>query len=283
MRHVDDFAGRVPDAWHRHGGVLLPMYQSEALWIRFSSGGYPFAVKIGTGKVSAVTGETWKAGLHRNPQDYVVVPGQPWLDGYVVQKGVVRQFVAMPLGEGYSAEEQITGAAEHGGLQVEVYPLQAAFHHPEVLEDMVVGAAMPMLSRALFAPDMGLAPGGRMRQEIYDDDHEFDHWDTRTSSRCFVHLANSMAWRAITGDEPPTVPFTAKEYRRAGIPWFDYYADGKSAVDGSSVLEKLKSVAGLASEKSDVLPSDAPSFDPGAPVQLKDPRPGSAVREGTWE
>ncbi len=31
----------------------------------------------------------------------------------------------MPLGSGCSAEEQFTGKAEHGGLQIKVYPMQA--------------------------------------------------------------------------------------------------------------------------------------------------------------
>ena len=34
LRHVDDHAARVPKAWRRHGGVFLPMHQSEATWIR---------------------------------------------------------------------------------------------------------------------------------------------------------------------------------------------------------------------------------------------------------
>ncbi len=40
-----------------------------------------------------------------------------------MQKGVIRQFVAMPLGEGYTAEEQITGQAEFGGMQIEIFPM----------------------------------------------------------------------------------------------------------------------------------------------------------------
>jgi len=110
LRHVDDFASKVPERWIEHGGVMLPMYQSEALWINFS-GSYPFAVKIAAGKIDAVTGKTWSNSLHRHPQDYVAIPEQPWLDGYCVEKGVIRQFVAMPLGSGYSAEEQLTGEA----------------------------------------------------------------------------------------------------------------------------------------------------------------------------
>ena len=37
LRHVDDFAKTVPKQWIQHGGVMMPMYQSEALWINFSS------------------------------------------------------------------------------------------------------------------------------------------------------------------------------------------------------------------------------------------------------
>ena len=123
LRHVDDFAKHVPAPWLEHGGVMLPMHQAEALWLNFDghyvSGrgtAYPFAIKIATGKTCAVTGEAWRNELTRKPQDYVVVPEQPWLDGYCVKKGIIRQFVAMPLGEGYSVEEQITGRAEHGGI-----------------------------------------------------------------------------------------------------------------------------------------------------------------------
>jgi hypothetical protein len=39
----------------------------------------------------------------------MVSPEQPWLDGFAIEKGVIRQFVAIPLGNGYSVEEQVTG------------------------------------------------------------------------------------------------------------------------------------------------------------------------------
>jgi len=94
VRHVDDFGERVPSRWSEHGGVMLPMYQSEALWLNFA-GDYPFALKIAAGKINAVS-----------------------------EKGFIRQFVAMPLGSGYSAEEQITGEAEHGGIQIIAYPMR---------------------------------------------------------------------------------------------------------------------------------------------------------------
>ena len=103
---------------------MMPMYQSEALWIRFSAS-YPFAVKFAAGKINAVSGEAWTAELQREPQNYLVVPEQPWLDGFSVGAGLIRQFVAMPLGAGDSVEEQLTGQAEVGGMQLQVYPLSA--------------------------------------------------------------------------------------------------------------------------------------------------------------
>jgi hypothetical protein len=255
LKHVDDYAERVSSEWIEHGGVMFPMYQSEAMWLNFSSTyGYPFALRVAAGKIDAVAGGEWSEGLQRQEQNYLVVPSQPWLDGFCVEKGTIRQFVAMPLGAGYTAEEQITGMAEHGGLQLQAYPLKA-----EAWERM----QKPAMRRLAFAEDacyaasprsvgMGLAPGGRMRQEIYEDDFEWEDWDRSVSSRCFVHLVNSLVWRAMTGKKPPTTPPTSKEYKRAGVPWFDYYDDRRTAVDGSEVLAALKSVAELGAEKGDM-------------------------------
>ena len=176
LRHLDDYAARVPEAWRQRGGVVLPMHQAEAMWMNFGSGfGYPFAVKVATGKVCALTGDAWVNHLNRDPQDYVVVPEQPWLDGYCVEKGVIRQFVAMPLGEGYTVEEQLTGAATHGGLQIMAYPMKRERYESLVSE-------RPREHFDLVANSLGLAPGGRMKQEIYDDPYGLDAWDQRHAS-----------------------------------------------------------------------------------------------------
>ncbi len=107
--------------------------------------------------------------------------------------------------------------------------------------------------------DMGLAPGGRMRQEIFKDPHGLEAFDLQHSSRCFVHLANALVWRAVTGEQPPTVPPTGKEYANAGIPWFEHYGADRNALEGSSILATLKSVLRLGEEKGDVsLPENDP-------------------------
>lgn len=130
---TQDYASSLPQDMVEKGGVFFPMYQKEAMWIRFKANA-PFMIKIYCGGVNAVSGEhsnedaeTKQRRLRlaqkgESIQDYVVVPSQLWLDGVAVKPSVVRQFVAMPLGQGYSVEAQLTGKEVIGGLQFEVTP-----------------------------------------------------------------------------------------------------------------------------------------------------------------
>ena len=251
LRHVDDHAARLPEAWRRRGGVMTPMHQAEALWISFHSR-YPFAVKVATGKVCAITGDSWVDHLNNDPQDYVVLPDQPWLDGYCVEKGIIRQFVAMPMGEGYTVEEQLTGAAQHGGVQIVAYPMKA-----ERYEALFRGLAdSPAFGEVLYSesPGMGLAPGGRMHQHIEEDEHGLKAWDQRHGSRCFVSIVNTAQWMAITGERPPTEPPTTAAYTAHGLPWFEYYGSDLTALPGSEKLKGLSSIAQHAKATGKELP-----------------------------
>ena len=120
LRDVRRYAEQLPGGFLRRGGVLMPMYQAEALWLSFDTS-YPWALKIGTGLTNAVSGKRCEAGLSSGSQSYVVLPEQPWLDGYRTEKGIIRQFVASRLGDRYTAEEQLNGTS-HGGLQLEAFP-----------------------------------------------------------------------------------------------------------------------------------------------------------------
>ena len=281
LRHIEDYAKKLPNECVKRGGVLMPMYQSEALWIDFS-GRYPIAVKIGTGKINAISGEKWSSGLQHPrkvseinsgkaigaKQDYVVLPEQPWLDGYCTEETVVRQFVAMPLGTGVTVEEQLNPGSEFGGIQIEAFPLcaekweamekeridrerrsleamrskKSPNHH--ILESK---SSSMMLFEDIFpdnimAKRMGIAKGGRIEQEIYEDTFDANDWDLSCSTRCWVHLCNSELWEQITGEKPPHKPFSAKEYIQEGLPWFDYYSDNKGILP-SKVLKGVKSVS----------------------------------------
>jgi hypothetical protein len=128
---------------------------------------------------------------------------------------------------------------------------------------------------------MGLAPGGRMKQEVYDDPYGLDAWDQRHSSRCYVTIANSVTWQTITGERPPMQRPTAADYADAGLPWFDYYDADAKALDGSGQLAKTKSVVEMATTKDDEpLPENA-SAEIEHIIRLRKQRPAT-VREAAF-
>jgi hypothetical protein len=282
LSHVEDFADRVPEGWRERAGVMMPLYQAEAMWISFSASwrsraSYPCAVKVAAGKINAISGKPWKPELDGSERDYIVVPEQPWLDGFCVAKDVIRQFVAMPLGSGYSVEEQITGKPEHGGLQFIVYPMlreryEVLLRRRErsLLSSAVAGARSGSLMRRAAAPAraMGLAAGGRMRQQIYADPHGLDAWDQSISNRCFVTLVDALQWREITGEEPPTKPPTAADYTKAGLPWFDYYAADLETLGGAQALALVKSMAEMAAEKGEQVLGPDGEVNPGTIISI---------------
>ena len=250
LSYVEDHANNLSGQEVSRGGVLMPMYQSEATWIDFS-GHYPMAVKIAAGKINAVTGESWTDTLHSEPQDYMTTPRQPWIDGFYVDENTVRQFVAEPLGQGKTVEEIMTGVDEWGGLQIVVYPMKAEeykkrFEQPVSRRSSQDEEIIPCLSRVMNykAPTMGLAAGGRISQKIYKDPYDLSVWDLDSASRCFVHIVNSEQYQQITGQPAPHRPITKKEYLKRGIPWFDHYGEGKALPGGDfgALTDKVVSV-----------------------------------------
>ncbi len=274
LLHVDDHLDRVPKAWGRHGGVFLPMYQAEAMWLHFDTA-YPMVVKVAAGQVDALTGEDWTNELSPRRQNYLVVPDQPWLDGFSIGKGLIRQFVAMPLGQGYTAEEQLTGEGQHGGLQLVVYPMRALRYEDWKREQRLCYAPM---AAAPQSPEMGLAPGGLMRQEIYRDDYGFDAWDRSVRSRCFAHILNSVQFFQVSGVAPPAKPPTARVYTEAGLPWFEYYDGDRTALEGAKKLAGLDSVAAKRLKMGKGLLADNDALQPAVVTTVR----GARVREGKF-
>lgn len=256
LMHVDDYSESLPSATVERGGVFLPIWQSEALWMNFKNdspiGGpdFPFAIKVAAGKINAVTGEAWRHGLHRQPQDYMVSPDQPWLDGFAISKGVVRQFVAMPLGEGYTVEEQLTGRAEWGGLQIVVVPIKASAWRKvrdEWSSHTAIHESYNQVEYSLMP--MGLGAGGKMRQSIYPDPFKLSDWDYSSSQRVFVTLQHARDWENITGNAAPQKPPTAEDYTDAELPWFQYYGNDQAALGGAQFLKGIQSVGSLFKKK----------------------------------
>ena len=292
VRRIEDYESRVPAEWREHGGVFLPMYQREAMWISFAGEHWkPRAVKVGIGKVCAITGERWSESLSSDPQSYLVTPPQPWLDGIAVKKGLIRQFVAMPLGLGYTVEGQVTGEETVGGLQLKVFePKPGRFPDapPAPLRGLAFGApmapgcAVPSVARARGGA-MGLAAGGRMKQSIYPDPHGLDTWDTARTSRVFVHIVNSAMWREITGEEAPPSPITARDYAAHHLPWFELYDEALGALSGTDKLAGVKGVKELDGAKSSAPLQDDESVDVGPVKKVWTAVAGAfGVRDGKW-
>ena len=127
---------------------------------------------------------------------------------------------------------------------------------------------------------MGMAAGGKMKQEIYPDPYGLEVWDTNYRSRTFVHLLNSLAWRQITGQPPPHAPQTSKDYNRHGFPWFEYYSDTKG-VSGTAETDKIKSVTQIAGEKGFTILPENESSEPQKIHTIKEP-PQHQVKDGIW-
>lgn len=247
LRRVRDYARRVPAEWRALGGVFLPMYQREAMWLSFGgSWWHPSALKVAVGRIDAISGRPWDTRLHSRPQDYVVVPDQPWLDGINAGKGFIRQFVAVPLGSGQSVEAQVSDEEEEGGIRLTLvaakpgrFPTRQPRPRPGSYADFQV------CESCAATPAMGLGAGGRMRQSIYPDRHGRDCWDETTATTVHVHIANSLVWRAITGENAPPSPISAETYTACGLPWFELYDEHKGDIPPSEILAGVRSVSEL--------------------------------------
>jgi hypothetical protein len=273
LLRVADLAGRVPAGWKRRGGAILPMYQSEALWLAFDGASWkPNAVQVGIGGVNAVSGGAWDEGLSADPQNYLVCPDQLWLDGINAGAGVIRQFVAMPLGTGTTVEAQLTGREEVGGIQIRAFePKPGRFPDkpPRAEPEITLESMAPMMS-----PAMGLGAGGRMQQKIYPDPYGLDTWDPGNSGEVFVHIVNSEQYEELTGHPPPPTPVSAAAYTEHGLPWFALYEEDKGDVAASRRLTGVKSVREKEAERGKVKDEETVKIRRGQVRKIRPSGPG---------
>ncbi|QKW10496.1 hypothetical protein HUT18_32840 [Streptomyces sp. NA04227] len=302
VRAVQDYPHTAPQDWLRRGGVMLPVYLREAMWLSFApEGGEPAALQVGVGKVCAVSGEPWSDALTQRPQNYVTLPRQPWLDGINSGNGTVRQFVAVPLGMGATVEGQVTGEEVWGGVQLQAFSLnpraraawleeqrrarEAAARRARSMPSdggyggfggpAAPGAAYGAPAPAQPGAAMGMGAGGTMRQEVYRDERPVSDWAPRPAGRVFVHLVTPPQWRRITGEAPPPSPVDRAAYTRAGLPWFEYYDQDGADLAPPSSLESVQPVG-------EWLGADHEPWQPPSPYQVKPLTPGQPVQDGDW-
>jgi hypothetical protein len=219
----------VPWDHDGRGDLLLPLYRREALWIGFSGAIWkPNALKVIVGGINAVSGQSDEGAGLTEPQDYLVCPLQPWLDGFNAGDGTIRQFVAMPLGEGYGIEAG-HGLPERGGIQLVAFePRPGRF--PDEPPPAPPGPVRFAAPKAAEPHEMALGAGGRIRQKIYPDPHGLEVWDRDNRGEATVVLVAAQHFVALTGRPPPPTPIDAATYARAGLPWFDLYDEAAGTV-----------------------------------------------------
>jgi hypothetical protein len=137
-------------------------------------------------------------------------------------------------------EGQLTGKEEWGGIQVVVYePKLGKFPNRSPRRSIMY------CDFNIMSSSMGIAAGGKMKQEIYPDPHGFDTWDPENFGRLFVHIVNSEMYREITGMAPPPTPISARAYTDCGLPWFDLYGSDLDDLPPAKEFAKVKTVKGI--------------------------------------
>jgi hypothetical protein len=247
------FRDRVPAQWLEVAGAFTPMYQREALWIGFHAAEWkPNAVKITVGGINVISGEPFNNGLTADPQDYIVCPDQPWLDGINTGHGSIRQFVAMPLGMGYTVEASLTGTEKFGGIQITVFePKPGRFPDTPPLRSETGPVRFAAPKTSTTPQSMGLGAGGEMKQKIYPDSYGIDVWDQDNYGRVAIHIINSAQFLELTGIQPPPTPVDTKSYTEYGLPWFDLYDEFKEDISPSEHLTGVKTIAEIDAQQGE--------------------------------
>ncbi len=229
LYRVEEYAKRVPASWRADGGVFLHLYPWEAMWIAFSGRWWrPNAVKVAVGTVNAVTGEPWKEGLSCIPQDYIVVPEQPWLGGIAAGQGYIRQFVAAPVNAGHAAGQQTTNDEESGKIRITVFePRPGRFpdEPPDTAWRPKQDAQCFMACRPPTTDQTSRTAGAAVRQTVRPDEHGLDAWDPDDFGCITIHIVNTAMFRKITGTPPPPTPISRRHYVESRLPWLDSYAE----------------------------------------------------------
>jgi hypothetical protein len=288
---VSDFKEGTPKEWNTEG-YFMPMYRQEAMWMNFGRGYMqnPKALVVGAGNINAISGKPFDPskvkceGKRRakegsldikleKEQNYLVVPPQPWLDGWKAEDGKIYQFVAAEMGSGETVEGQITGEEKAGGIQMIVYDPKPGKNlvHATRPHEYIVGGSFAsdsfgdsllekgvMCCYAMSAKSatrgsmrigsvrsvqsMGLGRGGEISQKVYPDPHGVEVWNEKPTSVDVVYLVSSEDFKQVTGYDAPVTPVTFEKYQQLGLPWFELHDQKYKDTAGSDIFSKLKPV-----------------------------------------
>lgn len=241
-------SNRRPAQWRTRDAFFIPLYRREALWLAFQGQEWhPVAVQVFVDGVNALTGGRADEPPQSRPQNYLVTPHQPWLDGVVARSGKVRQFVAAPLGGGQTIGAQVGGGKSAGGFMLRIFDAVPGRFPDRPPPENAAPRARGRVQRTL--KPIGLGIGGAIRQKVYPDPYGVDAWDAGTATEVQVFICGSEQYQAVTGRSPPPTPITAYAYAAAGLPWLEIDDHSDAALEGSEVMRNLRSVSDVQTRK----------------------------------
>jgi len=260
IRPAKAYAQSVPPTWLDGEHYIVPLGRHEAAWLHFAGRfAEPRAVMIGVGNLNALSGLTWDERLQATPQNYIVCPYQPWLDGFKVGPATVRQFVGVPLHTGESVEHQLTGS-DTAGVSIACYAPRASVRLPA-----------PSREARMRHRELGLGAGGRIAQRVYPDPYGLEVWEPSPRRVVRFHIIEAGDYQGITGEAPPPSPIDVQTYIRFGLPWFEIYDASRGDVTASPVMSQIAPAAGPKGQTSGKA-SDQASGAKTLPVRPIPPR-----------
>eukprot|EP01084_Bolivina_argentea_P255511 429778_1 len=109
---VNNYIHKIPKHWIKRNGLIIPLWQKEALCLSFECLKQSnYVIKIAMDKINAMNGNKLKYEyLSSNPLNCAVLPELSYLNGYKYN----GQFIAMPLGQEHAHNDT-------GIMEIEIY------------------------------------------------------------------------------------------------------------------------------------------------------------------
>lgn len=179
------------------GTALVPVPDDEAFWLGLEAD-MPVALRpaiCAPDTLDLVTGLPAAPGLRSEPQNYVVVPPQQWLEGLSLpDRRCARQLVKRSASAHHAVVEE---------LRFEVYLPRVAYR------------ARPQHAAA---SSIGCEQRGHLPHAVHLDPYGVDYWRLVADVTSRVRIASSDEFTRLTGAPGPEPLDTAKAYRGWRLP-----------------------------------------------------------------
>jgi len=154
------------------------------------------AIRVRLDGLDAITGEPWQPRLAESPQNYVVWPAQPWIEG-IYRDGRL-----------------------HSGFSVESAPslrLELSVYGPRSRRDARVESVRAR-ERPLVLHELDGLTGERSLAGLVMPDRAGLRWRTRPTATVTVYVAAPSTYRDVTGSEPLGPVAEHERYRGERLP-----------------------------------------------------------------